>query len=164
MVYSESIRYIWSHLEGDIWAIRRSCFVCGRRSSPRTVKTQQVRCSLSQHALQLEWAQDFALGSGKLKKLGQWRGHSYPAVVATCWLQGCGAGMVSGAGVVLFNCNGRHSPAAAAGSLPLWFWDWATSCSRACLFLPVSWALFFRLSGASVISQVSFQLFFFLLK
>ena len=63
--------------------------ICGGKQRwPLSAEAQQVRCSLFQHALQLEWAKDFALGSGKLKKLGQWESHPVTAVPAKCCLQG----------------------------------------------------------------------------
>ena len=60
----------------------------GRQSWPLSAEAQQARCSFFQHALQLEWAKDFALGSGKLKKLGQWGSHPAIDVPAKCCLQG----------------------------------------------------------------------------
>lgn len=65
----------------------------GRQSWPLPAETQQVRCLLSQHALQPERAKDFALESGKLKNLGHWGSHPAIAVPAKCWLQGHGAGV-----------------------------------------------------------------------
>ena len=63
--------------------------ICGGKQRwSLSAEAQQVRCSLFQHALQLEWAKDFALGSGKLKELGQWESHPVTAVPAKCCLQG----------------------------------------------------------------------------